>query len=57
MRTAMRHRTSRPGGETKVTAELHQATNSGNSKRVAMKQDLEQWDVKENVIEHIERSR
>jgi hypothetical protein len=45
------------GRRSKVAAELRQATNSGNSKRVAMKQDLEQWDVKENVMEHIERSR
>jgi hypothetical protein len=44
------------GRRSKVTAELRQATNSGSSKRAAMKQDLEQWDVKE-VTERIERSR
>jgi hypothetical protein len=33
------------------------ATNSGSSKRAVMKQDLEQWDVKDKVTERIERSR
>ena len=45
------------GRRSKVTAELRQATNSGSSKRAAMKQDLEQWDVKDKVTERIERSR
>jgi hypothetical protein len=45
------------GRRSKVTAELCQATNSGSSKRAAMKQGLEQWDVKEKVTERIERSR
>jgi hypothetical protein len=45
------------GRRRKVTAELRQATNSGSSKRAAMKQDLEQWDVKDKVTERIERSR
>ena len=41
----------------KLTAELCQATNSGKSEGAAMKHDLEQWDVKEEVMERIERSR
>jgi hypothetical protein len=45
------------GRRRKVTTELRQATNSGSSKRAAMKQDLEQWDVKDKVTERIERSR
>lgn len=41
-----------------VTAELRQAMNSGSSEGAAMKQDLEQWDIKEKkVTERIERSR
>ena len=45
------------GRLSRVTDELRQATNSGSSKRAAMKQDLEQWDVKDKVTERIERSR
>jgi hypothetical protein len=45
------------GRRSKVTAELRQATNLGSSKRAAIKQVLEQWDVKEKVTERIERSR
>jgi hypothetical protein len=45
------------GRRSKVTAELRQATNSGSSKRAAMKQDLGQWDVKDKATERIERSR
>jgi hypothetical protein len=45
------------GRRSKVTAELRQAMNSGSSKRAAMKQDLEQWNVKEKVTERLERSR
>jgi hypothetical protein len=45
------------GRRSEVTAELHQATNSGSSEGAAMKQDLEQWSVKEKkVTERIERS-
>ncbi|KAI1776471.1 hypothetical protein F4818DRAFT_440838 [Hypoxylon cercidicola] len=41
-----------------VTAELRQAMNSGSSEGAAMKQDLEQWNIKEKkVTERIERSR
>lgn len=41
-----------------VTIELHRAMNSICSEGAAMKQDLEQWSVKENkVTERIERSR
>jgi hypothetical protein len=40
-----------------VTAELRRAMNSISREGVAMKQDLEQWSVKENkVTECIERS-
>ena len=45
------------GRRSKMTTELRQATNSGSSKRAAIKQVLEQWDVKEKVTERIERSR
>jgi hypothetical protein len=45
------------GRPSKVTAELRQATNSGSSKRAAMKEDLEQWDVKDKIMERIETSR
>jgi len=45
------------GRRSKVTTELRQATNSDSSKRATMKQDLEQWNVKEKVTERLERSR
>jgi len=45
------------GRQSKVTAELRQATNSGSSAGAVMKQDVEQWDIKEKkVMERIERS-